>query len=504
MANDNLRNLWNTLKSNGYNPPEFDQFVKDMADEANLRKVHSTLQSEGYTPPAFDTFKADMGITAATPATTATEVKTETPATTTQSTNAATATTPPQQQGWRPSATQMAAFNAQVEAGNQRLQQIADEGRQRIQNIQEYNKGSLGFNPGGSVKSASQWNSQSGKFEDTYLTPYGERMTNKAVADFATRQWNEAMDMTVSGQLRRANRELADLRRQLDESATRVHEEWAEDYKKNKAPLAAVLAADTYSPRQTSDPENSALRVAIRQKEEQIKDLQEQLDRDNGVDVGFWRGFGRTVSDFRTWDFGMGDITDAMTMLNADYYSSDKATEGEKRAGQEMMQALYDKQQVEKMYGGNASFWNRAGVMTGYMPSFMIDFAMTGRGFEAVNVFGKAATKGAVKWVGKEAVEEMAKTGFRQYVKKYGARGLGREAMNWTIKSTGTMADELFIRAPLMVNTVQAADVTADAIERKLGDVVIDENGNYNFSNDKTWGSAIWQAEADATIENFS
>lgn len=36
-----------------------------------------------------------------------------------------------------------------------------------------------------------------------------------------------------------------------------------------------------------SDKENSTLDVAIRQTEELIKDLEEQKDREQGVDVGF-------------------------------------------------------------------------------------------------------------------------------------------------------------------------------------------------------------------------
>ena len=54
-----------------------------------------------------------------------------------------------------------------------------------------------------------------------------------------------------------------------------------------------------------------------------------------------------------------------------------------------------------------------------------------------------------------------------------------------------TCADDLLLRAPLMTNTVQAGKTTTDIIDRKLGDVVVDENGNYDFSNDKTWGNAI-------------
>ena len=79
------------------------------------------------------------------------------------------------------------------------------------------------------------------------------------------------------------------------------------------------------------------MRVAIRETEELIKNLEEQKDRENGVDVGFWRGFGRTMGDVRTWDFGMGDMADAMTMMNADKLKGDNATEGERESHDMMM-----------------------------------------------------------------------------------------------------------------------------------------------------------------------
>ena len=61
MNNNNLQSLYKTLKKEGYNPPTYDVFAKDMENEDNLRGVYSTLQKEGYTPPAFDVFKSDMG-----------------------------------------------------------------------------------------------------------------------------------------------------------------------------------------------------------------------------------------------------------------------------------------------------------------------------------------------------------------------------------------------------------------------------------------------------------
>ena len=138
------------------------------------------------------------------------------------------------------------------------------------------------------------------------------------------------------------------------------------------------------------------------------------------------------------------------------------------------------------------------------MPSFMLDFVLTGGGFNGLSSFSKGSTRLATKVISKETAEKMAQQGFKSYIKENGAKGLGRYATDWTIKALGTTADDLLVRAPLMANTVQAGKTTADIIDRKLGDVVVDENGNYDFSNDKTWGDAIWQSEANAIIENYS
>ena len=200
----------------------------------------------------------------------------------------------------------------------------------------------------------------------------------------------------------------------------------------------------------------------------------------------------------------MGDMADAMTMMNADKLKGDNATEGERESHDMMMGAIHEKQQAEERYGGNADFWNRAGVMTGYMPSFMLDFILTGGGFKGLSTFSKGSTKVAAKVIGKETAEKMAQQGFKSYIKENGVRGLGQYATDWTIKALGTTADDLLVRAPAMTNTIQAGKTVSDIIDRKLGDVVVDENGNYDFSNDKTWGSAIWQGEANAIIENYS
>ena len=394
-------------------------------------------------------------------------------------------------------------FSANMGQMKRRTEQMLDGFSEQMETMREYQENAP-LGGGQTAEGKMQFNPEIGKLEKTYITPLGNRYTSKGLADMESFRYRQAADMSVSGQLRRARLKLAELQEKRDASANRVHEQWEEDTKKNTAPLGFLLAADTYVPRQMSDRENSTLDVAIRQTEELIKDLEEQKDREQGVDVGFWRGFGRVAGDFRTWDFGMSDMRDALTMMNADDLKGENATDGEREAYNEMMGALYNKGQAEQMYGGNAGFWNRAGMMTGHMPAFMLDFGITGGGFNGINVLSKAGTKAATKVVGKEVVEQMAKQGFKAYVKNNGVKGLGQYATNWTIKALGTTADDLLLRAPLMTNTVQAGKTTADIIDRKLGDVVVDENGNYDFSNDKTWGDAIWQGEANAIVENYS
>lgn len=489
---DKIKKLYDTFVSDGYDMESEEDFRKNLLDSTKRKAAYDALVKDGYDMEPFEEFESNIGFG---------KERTSSQ----QSGNSASGTveepiSPANEQTWQPTEKEKVAMLTETDRIMNDVKSHTQTFNERIDNMQEY-----GINPGLQTKEGKMiFNPESGKLEKTFLTPAGNRYYSKSLADMESFQYRQAADMSIGGQLRKANLRLQELKAKQAERASEVHKEWAEETENNKAPLAAILGAATYTPRQQSDKENRALSVAIRETEELIKNLEEQKDRENGVDVGFWRGFGRTMGDVRTWDFGMGDMRDALTMMNADDLKGENATEGEREAYNEMMGALYNKGQAEQMYGGNAGFWNRAGMMTGHMPAFMLDFGITGGGFKGINVLSKAGTKAATKVVGKETVEQMAKQGFKTYVKDNGVKGLGQYATNWTIKALGTTADDLLLRAPLMTNTVQAGKTTADIIDRKLGDVVVDENGNYDFSNDKTWGNAIWQGEANAIVENYS
>ena len=477
---DKIKKLYDTFVSDGYDMESEEDFCKNLSDSTKRKAAYDALVKEGYEMEPFEEFENNIGFG---------KIQTPAPEPAVQT-----------EQAWQPTEQEKAEMIASTNRMMQNVETQIQDANERVDNIQEY-----GLNPGLQTKEGKmQFNPENGKLEKTYITPLGNKTTSKPLADIESFRYRQAADMSIGGQLRKANLRLQELKAKQAERASEVHKEWVEETEKNKAPLAAILGAATYTPRQQSDKENSALRVAIRETEELIKNLEEQKDRENGVDVGFWRGFGRTMGDVRTWDFGMGDMADAMTMMNADKLKGDNATEGERESHDMMMGAIHEKQQAEERYGGNADFWNRAGVMTGYMPSFMLDFILTGGGFNGLSTFSKGSTKVAAKVIGKETAEKMAQQGFKSYVKENGVRGLGQYAADWTIKALGTTADDLLVRAPAMTNTIQAGKTVSDIIDRKLGDVVVDENGNYDFSNDKTWGSAIWQGEANAIIENYS
>ena len=477
---DKIKKLYDTFVSDGYDMESEEDFRKNLSDSTKRKAAYDALVKEGYEMEPFEEFENNIGFG---------KIQTPVPEPAVQT-----------EQAWQPTQQEKAEMIASTNRMMQNVETQIQDANERVDNIQEY-----GLNLGLQTKEGKmQFNPENGKLEKTYITPLGNKTTSKPLADIESFRYRQAADMSIGGQLRKANLRLQELKAKQAERASEVHKEWVEETEKNKAPLAAILGAATYTPRQQSDKENSTLRVAIRETEELIKNLEEQKDRENGVDVGFWRGFGRTIGDVRTWDFGMGDMADAMTMMNADKLKGDNATEGERESHDMMMGAIHEKQQAEERYGGNADFWNRAGVMTGYMPSFMLDFILTGGGFKGLSTFSKGSTKVAAKVIGKETAEKMAQQGFKSYIKENGVRGLGQYATDWTIKALGTTADDLLVRAPAMTNTIQAGKTVSDIIDRKLGDVVVDENGNYDFSNDKTWGSAIWQGEANAIIENYS
>ena len=397
-------------------------------------------------------------------------------------------------QPWQPTMQQRLQMNATAQGTILAGKQTLDEADARMANIREYGSG---LAPSSAVASDYRLNPKSGKIEKTYVTPTGERTFDRAAADAVSRAYHDAVDMTLSGQLRRAVKLRDDISRRLAERGRELQDEYDKKSVFQKMVASMQYAEGGYHDNAlgtTKDDEYTKLMAALRQADLQVKELSRQQRREADKQ-GFWRTTGEILTDPYTY---------AHSARLGDMVAQASAKSGASEADDLLLEASYGNLQAQAKYGDNASFLERAGVMTGYMPSFMVDFMATGGGFSGINFITKATGKAATKALGKEVIKEMAKQGFKNYVKRNGLRGLGNEAANWTIKALGTTADDLLIRAPLMTNTVQAASTAADIIERKLGEVTVDDSGNYDFTNDKTWGSAIWQGEANSIVENYS
>lgn len=484
-ANESTKWLYEQLKGKGYNVGkdvnEFDSLMRSNADSRQW--AYDTAKKSGLNVGKdIDEFSSLVGGTTS-------------PAPVIDTTPDQTAEVQPstekKQEGWKPTPMQKAFMMGSIQSSTNRFKAQTDASLERIKNASEYYNRGGAFSGNKPVKGDMRYNSESGKIEQTYLTPTGTATADKFAAERETRAYNDYVDnMTVSGQLRRAGRDLSDLHRKREERVKAIHEKWAADQEKNTAPLAAVLGAKTYVPSIQSDPEYRALTAAIHQAEKRIQTLQHESDRLDGKDVGFWRGFGEVVGDIKTWDFGYSGLMDAMTMLDATSKPSPNRpakTDAQKEAEQIMLEQTYEAQQAQSAYGQNDSFWNRAGVMTGEMLPFMLDFAIMG------------GAKGGTSMVTRNLDAILLRS-----LHKAAPKVARNKAVQWTTKALGAMPEDLLYRAPLMTNTVQGMKTSADIIDRKLGDVIIRDDGTYDFSNDKTWGSAIWQGEANAIIENYS
>ena len=350
-----------------------------------------------------------------------------------------------------------------------------------------------------------------------YITPYGNITVNKFAADMEAAEFKgNAFPNTLMGQRNKVQKELVELRDKAEARKRDIAKSHIDDTKERyKGSFLEIIGQSAVDVRmQNSHPTKTNLQAtidddneyrkliaAIHQKEEQLATLSREIDRNNGIDVGFWRGFGDVMKNPNTWDFGINDLQDALAMHSAS--SQYAKSDGEQKTNDDLMSAIADNRGTTQLYGDNDSNWYRWGNIAGHVPAFVVDFALTGGGYTGIKIGAKTGVKLSSKILSKEITEEIAQKGFKSYIKNNGLKGLGNYAADWSIKAIGVASDDI-ARGTLMANTIQIAKTSGDAVERKLGNVTLDDSGKIVFDNNKSWGDAIWQSEANAIIENFS
>lgn len=393
-----------------------------------------------------------------------------------------------------------AAFTDWMEGRMERLKKPLSEGR--------------------TISGGVRYNPQTRKLEETHIDAYGGRTFNKLEADEASRRWRQehpSVDMTVGGQMRRAQDRLQELTEKMVKRSQEIDEE-ARKIARSGDLFAGFSAVNHISSAHRYDDEIRALEAAIHETEEQIQQLRNYQQKEQRGESwkDYFRSIGQWMSKPGSWDFGMEEMHDEATRKHI----GDKMERGEKLtdAEEDVLLADYHTQEVMRHFGdlGTAARW---GDITGMSLSAMKDFMLTG-GFSglgrglATGAARQAAAAGARRAgveVSKSAGEKLAKDGLFKFVRDGGRQsvarllaeqGMGRAAGVLALRSLGVTADDLLVRAPLMTATVGAPRLAAGTIDNKLGEVTWDEKaGSLRYADGQSWGRAFTQTFGDQAIE---
>lgn len=446
MTSDNKRKLYDAL-SKDYEMGTFEQFTSDISDKTKRRKLYDAISSD-YDLPEYSIFERQLGV------------------------------------GKLTSQEKSAGMNALAETMQNARRSSAQAGSV-IQRGMVQAKNPLGVqrvvlgsaekpkvtDNRGVVKTGEKFNAGTGKIEPTYITESGNEYTgSRASADFEQNQIDEAKfaeQHPLEYELKQAYAE-----------RDRLEKLYAERDNEVVAPVGFSGGAGTIPMRslaKMSDSKLKELNAAIRQNDERIRTL--EAVRDKG---GFWRGFADVLKDSNTYFFGLPGLIDSGAMFAV----ANKAQLGEKLTTEEeaLLRNVVANGAVQGEYGKDASFLYRAGRISGEALPFVAQFAATG-GYSAVS---KAGAEMGTKMATKAA-----------------AKGVTNKAAQWLIKNTGVAVGDI-ASSVLMANTVGLANTGSDIIRRNMGEVVVDENGDYKAVGGKSIGKAVYEAEVANTLEYYT
>ena len=283
------------------------------------------------------------------------------------------------------------------------------------------------------------------------------------------------------------------LERKLQDAYARkkeIEDAIAEDDRKNGNPLlsySASLGGGNGRDAESSDYRNK-LATSLSLITQQIGALEavKQYPTSSwGEDA--WKALDNTAFTAKTWDFGLSDFATMGQMEriktkmdnNVPLSGSDKMLLNSK-LGADAAAALED----EKM--GSIYRWTK---IAGQSLPFMADFFLTG-GYGGIT---KAMGRGALKFAAK--------------------RGMGKVSAA-ILKNTGIVAGDV-IGSYAMAGTEQALKTGADIMQRHMGNLYQDENGNYAFGTfdengnllhegGETIGKALYKGLTSAMVENYT
>lgn len=456
--NDNKRKLYDAL-SNDYDMGTYEQFRKDLEDKDKRRKLYDAT-SDAYDFGDYDQFEAQLGY------------------------------------GQSPSAP----------------------------GAEEINSGSAGPVMPKPAMENRNWEVQMGNGHSRATVekpepvdvPIPQRPEGQEPSDDGT----AAPSGDVRSYLEYANRQQVanlsrDISSRLDEAQTKsrdIYMKEQEDARKGGflSTLAHAIAASGHNPEGRSggmsDAQQRTLQGANSELQSEISKLEaakkamsnaEEIiaEADKSVQEGKFprfvkgvaRGFGDKLFDVNTWDMGVSDTKNSIELLKA----LRKYDEGKPLSESEQM--LLDAKSVElatnAYFGSYIGRGYKAGAVTAQSLPFMLEMAVN-----------PASTLG-------ESTQSMLA---RYALSRFAKKGAARAAQKFATKAAGAAGRALgdIAGSAVMAGTSGAVRVAGDAIDRHVGDIETDMDGQgqtvFAGHDPESLGKSIAKAFTSTAIENHS
>lgn len=456
---NDVEKLYNALKRDGYDDlGTLDEFSSRVADRDKARQLYDSMQREGYD----DLGTADEFYSRLNPLPV-----------------------------YKPTAEEMAGFQQTIGQARQTVAGSQQASRRIAARQKHAEKTNYGLTPGTPklgqnskvVETDPKFNIETGKMESTYITEQGNEYSSRAGADIEQNAVDLAKhQMSLPGQLQdayaereRLNQLMEQRRQQLD--AERQNESGLTRFLRQAGRAAVSDKMPDYIADSNSwdnDSEMATLMSAYRQNEQRIITLEAERDDDGGTQ--FWRGFVDAAKNPGTLSFGLTDFQDMAQLftIKAKMDNGEEITENEEAVLKNTMANGY----AQAMFGDNRGFMYRAGGISMQALPFVAEFVGTG-GFSAITETGAR--------LGTRAAEKLALEGLKKTI----------------LRNTGVVLGDI-TAGFAMANTTGAFRTGADIMERNIGHVTTDEEGNYQFEGGKSLGRSIYEGEVASMLEYYT
>ncbi len=513
LDNSKLKKVYATLQQGGYKQ-DYNTFLKGFTGNEhyeNRKKVYDLLSANGaQIGDSYEDFMKKMQVAPA-------PAKSTTPTTPAKPTPAKPKETPLTEADRQKMLDNVGNMMAQTDASLQRTKNRMDFAKAnaglRVPRVTIGDKNS-GVRLGQNTKVVAkkpQYNPESGKIEQTYITESGNEYKDRGAADLEQNAIDEARFQTEQQEAyllrekRRIEQEMNQRGRELDAEAV--------DFSWRDMPRGSGGAIHTYNSSTANgrfaDTKYKSLLAQLNKVNDGLATLAEAKKgkaSDQWIDdssnwaskkgkqllafgAGAWRGLAHAVGKVSTWDMGMTDMATNGALYTAAVDADRKGIDNISREDRDLLDITAYTNAIQSENNQYLGRGYKAGQVTGESLPFMIEMML--------NPASKLGTTATYKLM-REAVKRYGKEAVKKATKKYLAAKIGTRLMG---DAVGSMA---------MAGTTGQGHVTADMLNRLTGDVQfkVDDSGKIVYGGREGAEDSVLKAYLKAfgaqTIENHS